>query len=165
MSGAWPEDDVAPAIASTGRAMTAAIMSRLIAQGFDQLTPAITSIITLIGAEGIRPSALAQRANVTKQATSQLLRLLTERGFVEQVTDPVDTRAKLIRVTQLGASLKTACLEARSELRDVAVRELGGKNAERLRADLERLCAAFQDRATAQPTPHPKGSPRKGKYK
>jgi DNA-binding MarR family transcriptional regulator len=146
-------DHVAPAIALAGRAMTSAMMSKLEARGFDHLTPAFTSIIAFVDPEGIRATVLAQRAGVSKQAMSQLMRLLIARGYVEQVADPTDTRAKLIRCTKRGAALRVACAEVRGELHALAVQELGAKNAERLRADLERLYAAFQDLAVPEHRP------------
>ena len=161
MSEHRPDDeDVAPALAMTGRAMTAAMMSKLAARGFEHLTPAFTSIIAILDPAGNRATVLAQRAGVSKQAMSQLIRLLIARGYVEQVADPSDTRAKVIRSTKRGTALRTACFEVRGELHALAVQELGAKNADRLRADLERLYAAFRE-STAPSVPPPAKPARK----
>ena len=153
MKARWPEGDVAPAIALAGRAMLAATISRLTEKGFDGLTPAIVAFITKIDPDGDRATVLAERAGVTKQAMSQLMRLVTLRGYVEQVPDPTDTRAKIVRCTARGLSLRTACLEVRDELHALIVKELGERDAGRLRADLERVSAAFREETAKLPRP------------
>jgi len=151
MSGDWPDDDVAPAIATAGRAMMAAMLRRLADKGFEEITPAIIAFITQIDPEGDRAAALAHRAGVTKQAMSQLLRTVVSRGYVEQVADPGDTRAKIIRCTKRGVSLRDACFTVRDELHQLVVDELGERNADRLRDDLERVQAAFRSAAPSAP--------------
>ena len=66
-------NDVAPIIGAASRGMIAAMMARLSARGFDGMTPAFAGVIPSLDANGARPSSLAQRAGVTKQAISQLI--------------------------------------------------------------------------------------------
>src|SRR5215467_10332259 len=119
--GRPPEDDIAPAIGAASRTMIAAMMARIHDRGFDGMTPAFASIIPLLDAEGARPTVLAQRAGITKQAISQLVRELESRGYVEQVADPDDTRAKIIRLTSQGVALRRACFEVRREFQRIGV--------------------------------------------
>ena len=51
---------------------------------------------------GIRPTELARRVDVSKQAVGQALGDLESRGFVEMVADPADGRARLVRLTASG---------------------------------------------------------------
>ncbi len=81
------------------------------------------------------------------------MRSLIARGYVEQVTDPSDTRAKVIRLTKRGVALRSACLQVRGDLHALAVKELGESNANRLVDDLERLYAALKDSAAPVPRP------------
>ena len=135
--------DFAPAIGAASRSMIAAMMARLSARDFDGLTPAFAGLIPLLDATGARPSALAQRSGVTKQAMSQLIRELETRGYVEQVPDPTDTRAKIVRLTKRGVALREACLLVRSELQVLATETLGPARLARLQRDLMLLAAAL----------------------
>jgi DNA-binding MarR family transcriptional regulator len=138
--------DVAPAINAASRAMIAAMMARLSARGFNGLTPAFAGLIPLLDAAGARPSALALKSGVTKQAMSQLVTELKARGYVEQVADPTDTRAKIVRLTKRGVALREACLLARGELHALAVDALGKSRLGRLQQDLLQLAAALGER-------------------
>lgn len=135
--------DVAPAIGAAGRAVIAAMMVRVAARGFDGMTPAFAGLIPLLDATGARPTVLAQKSGVTKQAVSQLVRELEARGYVEQVSDPTDTRAKIVRLTKRGVALREACLQVRGELQALAAKTLGKGRLAQLQKDLLRLATAF----------------------
>jgi len=102
----------------------------------------------LLDATGARPSTLAQRAGITKQAISQLVRELETRGYVEQVPDSTDTRAKIVRLTKRGVALHAASAEVRLELQSVALAKLGKSRVSRLRRDLIELAAALEEMRT-----------------
>jgi len=125
------------------RAQVAAMMVCLGSRGFEGLTPAFSSVIPLLDATGARSSALARRSGVTKQAMSQLVQLLEERNYAEQIPDPTDTRAKLVRLTKRGVALRAAALEVRLEIQAAAVKALGPRNAKRLQEDLKTLIAVM----------------------
>ena len=74
---------------------------------------------------------------------SKLLHELETCGYVEQVADPNDTRAKIVRLTRRGAALRAACLEARGELQALAAETLGKVKLARLQRDLAQLTAAL----------------------
>jgi DNA-binding MarR family transcriptional regulator len=133
--------DVAPAIGAASRAMIAAMMARLGTRGFAGLTPAFAGLIPLLDATGARATALAQQAGVTKQAMSQLVRELENRGYVEQARDPIDTRAKIVRLTRRGVALREACLKVRGEIHALAADALGESRLARLRSDLMHLAS------------------------
>ena len=138
-----PAQDVVPAVGMASRTLVSAMMTRLAARGFDGLTPAFASIMPMLDATGIRPTVLAQRAGVTKQAASQLVRLLEGRGYVEQVPDATDERAKVIRLTRRGVALRAACFEVRQEIEAVARETLGDARLERFQSDLAKLLVAL----------------------
>jgi len=119
------------------------MMACLGSRGLEGLTPTFSNVIPLLDATGARSSALAQRSGVTKQAMSQLVRLLEERNYVEQIPDPTDTRAKLVRLTERGVALRAAALEVRLEIQAAAVKALGPRNAKRLKEDLKTLIAVI----------------------
>lgn len=146
VSAAPGPNDFAPAIGAASRAMIAAMMARLTARGFAGLTPAFASLMPLLDAAGARSTLLAQQAGVTKQAMSQLVRELETRGYVEQVPDPKDTRAKIVRLTRRGIQLREACLRVRGELQALAAATLGKTRLARLQKDLAQLAAVLGER-------------------
>ncbi len=40
---------------------------------------------------------------------------MERQGYLEQVPDPIDTRAKVVRMTERGEAVKVACVEVREE--------------------------------------------------
>jgi DNA-binding MarR family transcriptional regulator len=121
------------------RAFMGAMMARVKSLGFDGLTPAFASVMPLLDANGARSTVLAQKAGVTKQAMSQLIRLLETRGYVEQVPDLQDTRAKVVRLTKSGVRLRAACFQVRQELSVLALKTFGEKRLARMHGDLVQL--------------------------
>ncbi len=69
-------------------------------------------ILDLIDRKGSRPSALADGAWITKQAISQRIRELENRGWVQVSPDPDDGRATLIRRTAQGDRVRSSALGA-----------------------------------------------------
>lgn len=55
--------------------------------------------------------SLARHAGTDVKMTSQVLRKLEEKGFVERTVDPADTRAKRLRVTERGARLAQRAID------------------------------------------------------
>lgn len=130
-------------------------MARLGARGFDGLTPAFASVMPLLDATGTRSTMLARRAGVTKQAMSQLVKLLEQRNYVEQIPDTTDTRAKVIRLTKRGIALREACDQGRQELHVAASKTLGKRNLLRLQEDLEKLIELFAEKRLPSCEKHP----------
>jgi DNA-binding MarR family transcriptional regulator len=139
------EDNFAPALAAATRALTATMMAKVASCGFNDMTPAFASLMPLLDATGARPTALAQRAGITKQAISQLVRELEARGYVEQVPDSTDTRAKIVRLTKRGVAIRATCAEVKHELQSVAIEKLGKSRVARMQRDLVELAAALED--------------------
>jgi DNA-binding MarR family transcriptional regulator len=142
------EDSFAPVLAAASRALTATMMAKVAGCGFNGMTPAFASLMPLLDATGARPTTLAQRAGITKQAISQLVRELEARGYVEQVPDSTDTRAKIVRLTKRGVALHAASAEVRLEMQSVALAKLGKSRVSRLRRDLIELAAALEEMRT-----------------
>jgi DNA-binding MarR family transcriptional regulator len=64
--------------------------------------PALMRLVPFLDEEGIRPTELAKRADISKQAVGQTLRLCEELGVIRFDADPSDRRAHLVRLTPLG---------------------------------------------------------------
>jgi DNA-binding MarR family transcriptional regulator len=125
------------------RAHTAAVTARLASRGYDDFPFASASLLWLMDEGGTRSTVLAQRAAVTKQAMSHLVRLMERQGYLEQVPDPTDTRAKVVRMTKRGEAVKTACVDVREELNRKVASVLGLNEAARMEAYLDAAAELF----------------------
>jgi DNA-binding MarR family transcriptional regulator len=129
--------NVARSLMLASRTHTAAVTAQLALRGYDDFPFASASLLWLMDEGGTRSTVLAQRAGVTKQAMSQLVRLMERQGYLEQVPDPTDTRAKVVRMTERGEAVKIACVEVREELNRKVARSLGMNKAALLEANLD----------------------------
>ena len=129
--------NVARSLMLASRAHTSAVTTRLAQRGYDDFPFASASLLWLMDEGGTRSTVLAQRAGVTKQAMSQLVRLMERQGYLEQVPDPTDTRAKVVRMTERGEAVKIACVEVREGLNRAVARNLGMDAAALLEANLD----------------------------
>jgi DNA-binding MarR family transcriptional regulator len=143
--------NVARSLMLAARAHTAAVTARLALRGYDDFPFASASLLWLMDEGGTRSTVLAQRAGVTKQAMSQLVRLMERQGYLEQVPDPTDTRAKVVRMTPRGEAVKTACVEVRDELNRKVAGILGKKDADRLETHLDAAATLFGEVAELPP--------------
>jgi DNA-binding MarR family transcriptional regulator len=78
----------------------------VVAAGFDDLNPAHVGLWRYPGLDGLRPTQLADRAEITKQSVNDLLGHLERRGYLQRVPDPVDGRGRVIRLTPKGRRLQ-----------------------------------------------------------
>jgi len=140
-----PSPNVARSLLSAARAHTAAVVVRLALRGYVDFPFASASLLWLLDEGGTRSTLLAQRAGVTKQAMSQLIRLMERQGYLEQVADPSDTRAKVVRMTPRGEAVKTACVEVREELNQSIAKMVGGKEAREMEAYLDAMTRMFSE--------------------
>ena len=57
------------------------------------------------GTDGVLPTELAARMNMTKQATNHLLSGLEARGYIQRVAAAGDGRGKVLRMTTRGSEV------------------------------------------------------------
>jgi DNA-binding MarR family transcriptional regulator len=95
-----------PMIGALMRLPWEAVASRLLralhANGFDDIDGSYLSVLAWPGPEGLRPSELAIRTRMTKQALNKLLGNLERNGYLERRPDPDDRRARRIAITDRG---------------------------------------------------------------
>jgi DNA-binding MarR family transcriptional regulator len=120
-------------------AMRKRVVADVHAAGFDDLTPAHLYVFQLPGPDGVRPTELAARMNMTKQATNHLLSGLEAKGYVERIAIAGDGRARLIRLTARGRKVSQIMQDSSRCLEDEWVRRLGRPQIERIRQGLARL--------------------------
>ena len=86
-------------------AVTHRILRALHESGFDDIDAPQLAVLLWPGPEGMRPSDLAARMRVTKQALNYLLGDLERLGYLERHPDPDDRRARRIVLTDRGRAL------------------------------------------------------------
>src|SRR6187431_1695408 len=92
------------------------MLERLHDHGFADLDFAHLNVFQYPGPQGARPSDLAARLGITKQALNYLLGELERLGYLERRQDPEDLRSKRIVLTARGTSAIGVIREAVSEM-------------------------------------------------
>jgi DNA-binding MarR family transcriptional regulator len=114
---------------------------RLTSRGFTDLHPMQVGVLHLIGT-GTRATEMAAATGGTKQAITQTVGVLVERGYVQRSPDPSDGRAKLVTLTERGREAAAASVEIADELDRAWETVLGADAMDALRARLTELVLA-----------------------
>ena len=117
------------------QAVRARIQRDLIASGFDDLGTAHLAVFQYPSPRGMRVTALADRAGMSRQAITYLIRELEGRGYLKRRPDPSDGRGEAA-VRTIRASVMS--LEGEWE------GELGGSRFAQFRSSLLAI-TAFSD--------------------
>src|SRR5215469_12799713 len=86
-------------------AVSRRMLQALRENGFDDIEGPQLGVLLWPGPEGMRPSDLASRMKVTKQALNYLLGDLERLGYLKREPDPDDRRARRIALTDRGRAL------------------------------------------------------------
>src|SRR5947207_6393037 len=109
------------------------MLERLHERGFDDLDAAHLNVFQYPGPQGARPSELAARLRISKQALNYLLGELERLDYLERQPDPDDLRSKRVALTPRGASAVGAIREAVDEMETTWAQQLGPKRFSQLR--------------------------------
>ena len=120
------------ALVTVQRAMLAALHAR----GFDDLEPHHLDVLQYPGPQGMRPSDLASRLRISKQALNYKLGELERLGYLERRPDPDDLRSRRIALTDRGRSIIPVIRNAVRETEREWAAVLGGDQLEQLRSTL-----------------------------
>jgi DNA-binding MarR family transcriptional regulator len=110
------------------------MLARLHERGFDDLDAAHLNVFQYPGPQGARPSELASRLRMTKQALNYLLGELERLGYLERRPDPDDLRSKRVALTPRAVSAIGVIREAVEEMEEIWARQLGEKRFAELRS-------------------------------
>jgi len=111
-------------------------------RGFSDLVAAHLDVFQYPGPDRQRPSELAQRARMSKQALNYLLGQMEKLGYLERRQDGEDQRFKRIHLTQRGQAAVRAIREIVLEVEADWEHQLGAKRFAQLRDLLEILNAS-----------------------
>jgi DNA-binding MarR family transcriptional regulator len=115
------------------------MLERLHEHGFDDLVAPHLTVLQYPGPQGMRPSDLAARLRMSKQALNYLLGELERLGYLERRPDPQDLRSKRIALTQRGYSAGHVIREAVGEMEQEWAQRLGPERFAQLRSLLVEL--------------------------
>src|SRR6266581_4236354 len=109
------------------------MLERLHERGFDDLDSAHLNVFQYPGPQGARPSELATRLRISKQALNYLLGELERLDYLERRPDPHDLRSKRVALTPRGTSAIRVIREAVGEVETTWAQQLGSKRFSQLR--------------------------------
>jgi DNA-binding MarR family transcriptional regulator len=115
------------------------MLERLHDHGFDDLDAAHVHVFQYPGPQGARPSQLAARLRMSKQALNYLLGELERLGYLERRPDPEDLRSKRVALTPRGTAVITVIRDAVAEMEADWAQQLGPDRFADLRALLVEL--------------------------
>ena len=101
------------------------MLERLHELGFDDLEGSHLVVLQYPGPHGLRPSDLAARLGMSKQAVNYQLGQLERLGYLVREQDPDDRRSKRIALTERGYAIVPVIREAVGEVEATWARELG----------------------------------------
>ncbi len=97
------------------------------------------AVLQYPGPDGQRPSALAARSGMSRQAINHLVSHLERAGYLERYTDPADRNARLIRLTGRGRRLYERIAAVAATIEAEWAQQVGAPRLEELRATLSDL--------------------------
>jgi DNA-binding MarR family transcriptional regulator len=115
------------------------MLERLHEHGFDDLDAPHLNVLLYPGPQGSRPSELAARLGMSKQAVNYLLGELERCGYIERRPDPDDLRSRRIALTERGEAVGLVMREAVTEVEREWEAKLGRKQFAQLRGLLGEL--------------------------
>jgi DNA-binding MarR family transcriptional regulator len=132
-----------PLIGALLRMPWEAVHERMLAglhqRGYEDLIAPHLSVLQYPGPENVRPSELASRTRMTKQALNYLLGQMEELGYLTRVEDEADQRVKRIRLTRRGREASAAMREIVLEIEVEWTQKLGRRRFSELRKLLAQL--------------------------
>jgi DNA-binding MarR family transcriptional regulator len=122
-------------------AMLSEFRTELERSQFTDIRPTHGCVFRFVRGEGMRLTALAELAGMTKQSVGEIVDDLAARGYVMRVPDPGDRRAKLICLTERGEAAQAHGFGLFAEIEARWMERYGRERIEELRATLEAIVA------------------------
>lgn len=115
------------------------IINELNAAGFKGLTIAHMAALQFPSPDGVRPSVLAERAGMSKQAMNRLLGSLEDLRYLVRSDAPDEGRARIVHFTKRGRAAYAKILDLLGDIERDWRAELGSKDFNQLKELLFRV--------------------------
>lgn len=126
-----------------GEQVHAALYQGVAAAGYSELRPAHFRLLRFPGPDGVRPTELAERLDLSKQALHPLLNDLERWGYLRREPDPEDRRGRVLRLTPRGQQLLQTIRQRHAELEAAWERHLGEDRFRTLQETLRDVVAGL----------------------
>jgi|KBSSwiStaDraftv2_1062776.scaffolds.fasta_scaffold49201_4 DNA-binding MarR family transcriptional regulator len=133
-------------------ALNGVVLARLAERGHPEVRAAHSAVFQYLDDTGTTVSALAERAQMTKQAMAELVHHLEAHGYVSRVPDPADRRAKLVLATERGREVLAIARALVPEIEERVGAVVGAERVPSLVADLDAIRAALTDGGSSRTT-------------
>ncbi|MEJ2006790.1 MAG: MarR family transcriptional regulator [Acidobacteriota bacterium] len=110
------------------------IIKELNKAGFHELRLPHIAVLQFPGPDGVRPTTLAERAGISKQAMNQLLGSLEEYGYLVRSDSPNGGRARVVRFTKRGRAAYSKIYDILRDVEREWSTELGPRRFAQLKA-------------------------------
>ena len=134
-----PNYDLAFLLLLGSRTVIDHLHKHMAALGYDDVRPAHGFAFQRIAPNGATGNELAEFLGITKQAASEMVDYLEQRGYVVRQPHPSDKRGKIILLTERGWSCIRAAEAILSRLEAQRTAIIGTRRMGELQADLRQL--------------------------
>ena len=135
-------DNVGFLLAKASQRWNELLYDRFVARGFGEVRPAYGSILLpLFEEDGLRMGQLAERARLSKQTMTTMVRLLERAGLVVRERDDRDGRAFRIHLTDRAREFQPVAGEAVAELVALVAKALTPRESTALERALKGVIA------------------------
>lgn len=121
------------------RTMIDILHKHLAERGYDDVRPAHGFAFHRLAPDGATGNELAEFLDITKQAASEMVDYLEQRGYVVRQPHPTDRRGKIVTLTHRGWSCIRETEAILSHLERQWATIIGAKRMEELKIDLGQL--------------------------
>lgn len=127
------------------------VFSRILRDhGIEDLNPAQGRIVYALWKESpLSQARLAQSTRLDKSTLALMLERLEAAGQVERVTDPADSRRKLVSLTDANRKMHAAYLAASEEMLSIYYEGLREQEIEAFEGTLRRILSNLEGKETA----------------
>jgi DNA-binding MarR family transcriptional regulator len=113
-----------------------ALQDNLSAQGFPRASRAISFILLNVAHGEYRATKIAKNLGISRQAVSQMLNELRDRGMLRMRVDPSDKRGQIVEFSPRFTKMGSACAEVLAQLEGELARRIGVRSFEAMRRGL-----------------------------
>jgi DNA-binding MarR family transcriptional regulator len=139
-AGALGRDDLGFLLAKASQRWNDLLAERFRAAGYGDVRPSYGSVLLpLFEEDGLRMGELAQRARLSKQTMTTLVRRLEREGLVTRQADAGDARASLVFLTARSRAFEPVAAEVLGELDRLVRDRLDDEQVEEVKAALREL--------------------------
>ncbi|MDR9852549.1 MarR family transcriptional regulator [Paenibacillus sp. VCA1] len=139
------QEDLASLFSLAFSALNEELHERLNELGFGDIRPTHGFLFQGLVPDGATAKTLVELLGISKQAVSQMLDYLEERGYVARKPHPSDGRGKLVVLTERGQALMKAKESIYNHIESQWGAVIGNDRLQMMRSDLKRIIQSVSE--------------------